>query len=404
MANIVIYDGSANFIAGQMTPFGFYDDDLEFQKDAPKVADFCARKLGFPMMDVELQSGSFFAAFEEAVTTYGTEVYQQQIAQSFSGLQGGIQGEAVNTTLIRPSLQNSVRVSKQYGMEAGVGGETTLHSGMLDLTSSIQDYDLQKWATSQGVNSRIEIRKIYYEAPPAIQRFFDPYAGTGTGIQSLMDAFDFGSFSPGVNFLLMPASFDILKTQAIEFNDQIRRSAYSFEVHNNQLRIFPIPKESGSLKIDYYIENEKRFVDDGLNITSSAELVGGVQGSGGSYYSNNDSNLITNISNVPTNNPIYSEINSIGRQWIFKYASSLAKEMLAYVRGKYQTVPVPGAEATLNQADLLADVRSEKEAYVTELREILNTASISGQLENQANNTKFLNDALGGVPMTIYVG
>tara|TARA_R100001015_G_C4635028_1_gene203156 strand:+ start:3829 stop:5043 length:1215 start_codon:yes stop_codon:yes gene_type:complete len=404
MANIVIYDGSANFIAGEMTPFGFYDDDLEFQKDAPKVADFCARKLGFPMMDVELQSGSFFACFEEAVTTYGTEVYQQQIAQSFSGLQGGIQGEAVNTTLIRPSLQNSVRVSKQYGMEAGVGGETTLHSGMLDLTSSIQDYDLQKWATSQGVNSRIEIRKIYYEAPPAIQRFFDPYAGTGTGIQSLMDAFDFGSFSPGVNFLLMPASFDILKTQAIEFNDQIRRSAYSFEVHNNQLRIFPIPKESGSLKIDYYIENEKRFVDDGLNITSSAELVGGVQGSGGSYYSNNDSNLITNISNVPTNNPIYSEINSIGRQWIFKYASSLAKEMLAYVRGKYQTVPVPGAEATLNQADLLADVRSEKEAYVTELREILNTASISGQLENQANNTKFLNDALGGVPMTIYVG
>ena len=404
MANIVIYDGSANFIAGQMTPFGFYDDDLEFQKDAPKVADFCARKLGFPMMDVELQSGSFFACFEEAVTTYGTEVYQQQIAQSFSGLQGGIQGEAVNTTLIRPSLQNSVRVSKQYGMEAGVGGETTLHSGMLDLTSSIQDYDLQKWATSQGVNSRIEIRKIYYEAPPAIQRFFDPYAGTGTGIQSLMDAFDFGSFSPGVNFLLMPASFDILKTQAIEFNDQIRRSAYSFEVHNNQLRIFPIPKESGSLKIDYYIENEKRFVDDGLNITSSAELVGGVQGSGGSYYSNNDSNLITNISNVPTNNPIYSEINSIGRQWIFKYASSLAKEMLAYVRGKYQTVPVPGGEASLNQADLLADVRSEKEAYVTELREILNTASISGQLENQANNTKFLNDALGGVPMTIYVG
>tara|TARA_B100000683_G_scaffold99554_1_gene98421 strand:+ start:660 stop:1874 length:1215 start_codon:yes stop_codon:yes gene_type:complete len=404
MANIVIYDGTADFIAGQMTPFGFYDDDLEFQKDAPKVADFCARKLGFPMMDVELQSGSFFACFEEAVTTYGTEVYQQQIAQSFSGLQGGIQGSAVNTTLIRPSLQNSVRISKQYGMEAGVGGETTLHSGMLDLTSSVQDYDLQEWATSQGVNSRIEIRKIYYQAPPAIQRFFDPYAGTGTGIQSLMDAFDFGSFSPGVNFLLMPASFDILKTQAIEFNDQIRRSAYSFEVHNNQLRIFPIPKESGSLKIDYYIENEKRFTDDGLNITSSAELVGGVQGSGGSYYSNNDNNLITNISNVPTNNPIYSEINSIGRQWIFKYASSLAKEMLAYVRGKYQTVPVPGAEATLNQADLLADVRSEKEAYVTELREILNTASISGQLENQANNTKFLNDALGGVPMTIYIG
>jgi len=405
MANIVIYDGSAEFVAGQMTPFGFYDDDLEFQKDAPKVADYCARKLGFPMMDVELQSGSLFACFEEAVTTYGTEVYQQQVAESFANIQGGIQGSAVNTTLIKPSLQNMVRISKQYGMEAEVGGETTLHTGLLPLTASVQEYDLQEWATTQGVNSRIEVRKIFYEAPPAILRYFDPYAGTGTGIQSLMDAFDFGSFSPGVNFLLMPASFDMLKVQAIEFNDQIRRSAYSFEIHNNKLRIFPVPSaSSGSLKIDYYIENEKRFVDDGLNISSSASIQGGVQGGGGSYYSNNDGNLITNISNVPTTNPIYSEINSIGRQWIFKYASTLAKEMLAYVRGKYTTVPVPGSEATLNQADLLADVRSEKQAYITELREVLNTASINGQLENQAANTKYLNDALGGVPMTIYIG
>jgi len=387
-----------------MTPFGFYDDDLEFQKDAPKVADYCARKLGFPMMDVELQSGSFFACFEEAVTTYGTEVYQQQVAESFANLQGGIQGSAVNTTLIRPSLQNMVRISKQYGMEAGVGGETTLHSGILQLTGSTQEYDLQEWATSQGVSSRIEVRKVFYEAPPPITRYFDPYAGTGTGIQSLMDTFGFGAYSPGINFLLMPASYDILKTQAIEFNDQIRKSAYTFEIHNNQLRIFPIPASSGSLRIDYYIENEKRYVDDGLNITSSAEIEGGVQGGGGSYYSNNDDNLITNISNVPTKNPVYAEINSIGRQWIFKYASTLAKEMLAYVRGKYQTVPVPGSEATLNQADLLADVRSEKESYITELRDVLNTASINGQLENQAANTKFLNDALGQVPMTIYVG
>ena len=209
-----------------MTPFGFYDDDLEFQKDAPKVADYCARKLGFPMMDVELQSGSFFACFEEAVTTYGTEVYQQQVAEAFANLQGGFQGEAVNTTLIRPSLQNMVRISKQYGMEAGVGGETTLHSGILQLTGSTQEYDLQEWATSQGVNSRIEVRKVFYEAPPPITRYFDPYAGTGTGIQSLMDTFGFGAYSPGINFLLMPASYDILKTQAIEFNDQIRKSAY----------------------------------------------------------------------------------------------------------------------------------------------------------------------------------
>ena len=115
-------------------------------------------------------------------------------------------------------------------------------------------------------------------------------------------------------------------------------------------------------------------------------------------------NQITNLANVPTKNPVYKEINSIGRQWIFKYTSTLCKEMLAYVRGKYQTVPVPGSEATLNQADLLADVRSEKESYVTELRGLLNTASLSSQLELQATQTKFIGDALKGVPMRIFIG
>ena len=85
---------------------------------------------------------------------------------------------------------------------------------------------------------------MFYEAPPSIVRYFDPYAGTGTGVQSLMDAFDFGSMSPGINFLLMPASYDILKVQAIEFNDQIRRSAYSFELVNNRLKLFPVPKRA----------------------------------------------------------------------------------------------------------------------------------------------------------------
>lgn len=403
MANIVTWNGSSTFATGS-TPFGFYDTDTDFQTDADKVASFCGTRLGFPLMDVELNSGSFYACFEEAVTTYGNEVFQYKIRENYLSLEGSTTGSSANNKIIDPTLDRVVNISKNYGTEAEVGGTVTRYTGSLALTASVQEYNMDDWATTQGITGSIEIRRVFYEAPPAILRYFDPYAGTGTGIQSLMDAFDFGSFSPGVNFLLMPASFDILKTQAIEFNDQIRRSAYSFEIHNNKLRLFPIPSSSGSLKIDYYIENEKRYVDDGLNISSSAEIGGGIEGSGGSYYSNSNGNLITNISNVPTKNPVYSQINSIGRQWIFKYASTLAKEMLAYVRGKYQTVPVPGSEATLNQADLLADVRSEKEAYVTELREVLNTASITGQLENQAANTKYLNDALGGVPMTIYIG
>tara|TARA_R110002167_G_scaffold60869_10_gene171618 strand:- start:3989 stop:5191 length:1203 start_codon:yes stop_codon:yes gene_type:complete len=400
MADIKIWDGAATFTAG-MTPFGFYDSDTEFQRDAVKVAQYCSRKLGYPMMDVELTSGSFFAAFEEAITSYGNEVYQSLAANQFGNLAGMSGGSAINTTLIKVSLENMIRTSNQYGMEAGVGGFTTMHTGSLSLSQSVQEYDLTQWAVDQGITGSIEVRKVFYEAPPAIMRYFDPYAGTGTGVQSLMDAFDFGSYSPGVNFLLMPASYDILKTQAIEFNDQIRKSAYSFEIINNKLQVFPIPKKAGKLRFEFYKRQEKTYIDDGLQIDAGASG-GTLTGGGGEQMTTN--NQITNLANVPTKNPVYKEINSIGRQWIFKYTATLCKEILAYVRGKYQTVPVPGSEATLNQADLLADVRSEKEAYVTELRELLNKASLSSQLELQATQTKYIGDALQGVPMGIFIG
>jgi hypothetical protein len=385
MANISIWNGSSTFTAGQ-TPFGFYDSDPTFAAEADKVAKFCAIRLGYPLMDVELQSGSFYACFEEAVTTYGNEVYQAQAVQNYLSLEGGSTSTTLNDAVISPSLQNIIRISSGYGTEAGVGGNVTKYSGSLSVQANKQSYDLNEWAIEQGIQGRIEVVKVFYQAPPAILRYFDPYAGTGTGIQSLMDAFDFGSYSPGVNFLLMPASFDILKVQAIEFNDQIRRSSYSFEIVNNHLTLFPVPKNSGNIWFEYYLVNDKQSLDD------SANTAGGIGGS------------ITNISNVPYENPVFGNINSVGKQWIYRYALALAKELLAYVRGKYTTVPIPGSEATLNQGDLLADARTEKEALITNLREILEATSKVNQLERKSNESKFLSEMLKEVPMVLYVG
>ena len=225
------------------------------------------------------------------------------------------------------------------------------------------------------------MRRVYYEAPPAILRYFDPYAGTGTGVQSLMDAFDFGSYSPGVNFLLMPVSFDLAKIQAIELNDQVRKSSYSFELTNNRLKIFPIPKSNYRLLFDYYKLSDK----------SNA-------------FDNQDKGLVTNVGEVPYNNPNYAQINSVGRQWIFRYTLALAKELLAYVRGKYQTVPVPGSEATLNQSDLLQDSRTERVELMTQLKEMLEQTSRQAQLERKANESENLRKTLTDVPYTIYIG
>ena len=380
MANISIWNGSSTFSSGQ-TPFGFYDSQTDFVTDADKVASFCATRLGYPLMDVELQSGSFYACFEEAVTTYGNEVFQYKIRENYLNLEGASTSSAVNNQLVESNINRFVQIAKNYGTEAGVGGNVTKYSGSLDLTGSIQNYDMDAWASDNSITGGIEVRKVFYEAPPAIQRYFDPYAGTGTGIQSLMDAFDFGSFSPGVNFLLMPASYDILKTQAIEFNDQIRKSTYTFELINNQLKIFPVPTVAGKLLFEYYKITDKSAI-------------------------NFDSNtgLITNVAEVPYNNPSYNHINSVGRQWIFKYTLALAKENLGYIRGKYQTVPVPGSEATLNQSDLLADARTEKTELLTNLREMLEETSRGAQMEAQSQEADFLRSTLSQVPMTIHVG
>ena len=380
MANIAIWGGSSTFTTGS-TPFGFYDTDTEFQTDADKVANFCASRLGYPLMDVELNSGSFYTCFEEAVTTYGNEVFQYKIKENYLNLEGASTGSSMNNQLTDPTLNRIIQIAKHYGTEAGVGGNVTKYTGSLALSASQQTYDLDAWAVAEGITGSIEIRKVFYEAPPAIQRYFDPYAGTGTGIQSLMSAFDFGSFSPGVNFMLMPISYDMALLQGIEFNDQIRKSHYSFEIINNQLRIFPVPTATGSLYFEYYKEVDKSVI----NYDSST-------------------NLITNIGEVPYDNPQYTHINSVGRQWIFRYTLALAKEMLAYVRGKYGTVPIPGSEATLNQADLLADARTEKTELLANLREMLDATGRTAQIEAQAKEAADVQETLKTVPMTIYVG
>lgn len=380
MADIAIWGGSSTFTTGS-TPFGFYDTDTEFQTDADKVSKFVANRLGYPLMDVELDSGSFYTCFEEAITTYGNEVFQYKIKENYLNLEGSTTGSSLNNQVLDPSLTRVVQISKHYGTEAVVGGNVTKYTGSLALSASQQLYDLDAWAVDKGISGSIEVRKVFYEAPPAIQRYFDPYAGTGTGIQSLMSAFDFGSFSPGINFMMMPISYDVALLQGIEFNDQIRKSHYSFELVNNQLRIFPVPTATGSLFFEYYLENDKRAVNF-----------------------DNSVNRISNIAEVPYDNPTYSQINSVGRQWVFRYTLALAKEMLAYVRGKYGTVPIPGSEATLNQADLLADARTEKTELITSLRDMLDATSRGAQLEAQAKEAEDVQTTLKSVPMTIYVG
>jgi hypothetical protein len=383
MANIPIWNGSSTFTPGE-TPFGFYDNDLQFQVDIDKFAVFASRRLGYPIVEIELQDLNFYAAFEEAITTYGNEIYAYQVAENLLTLQGAPTNTAPgNNELVQGSLSNVILLSNQYGTEAGVGGTVSWYTGSLTLTPGVQNYDMKSWATSQNIQGGIEIKRIFYENTPAITRYFDPYAGAGAGMMSMMDSMGFGGYSPAMNFMLMPLSYDLQKFQIIEFNDQIRKSQYSFELVNNMLRIFPIPNgRVDTLRFEYILLSDRNQP----------------------YVKRDGQNIITNASNVPYANPTYATINSIGRQWVFEYGLAIVKEILGYVRGKYSTVPIPGSEVTLNQGDLISAATTEKQALIERLRAYLDTTSRKVLLENKSLEAEFQNKTIAQVPMTIFIG
>ena len=594
MANILIWNGTSTFnSSNNPTAFGFYDNDSEFQTDAPKVASWCAQRLGYPLVDVELQQENFFTAFEEAVTEYGSHLYQFQIINNLGNLIGYSTGSAdVNPDGTPAEGLNQIDISGIYGGSAGGSGGTgggsgdtsnltndKLYSASLHVKRGQQKYNLlssspgyasttlewggtsfpgldhsssititdtegttvhyrattgssagghidglaldtdnppinnipnmatgsgefrrylhisastgefatgsyggispgiggvvgsaavgnlsasvdsfistikngphsSKFTISSSLSSsgayfvtltntiegsagnttitnnligvtasaaftggssglsfeasgsqiqslgkRIEVKKIFHFSPAAINRYFDPYAGTGTGIQSLMQTFGMGNFSPGVNFMLMPMYFDVLKLQAIEMNDTIRKSSYHFELNSGKyLKLFPIPTSDYTLWFEYTMAN------------SSNDLTTGGGGDGSDPDVPSPTNTITDQSNVPYVNPTYSFINAVGKQWIRKFTLALAKEMLGSVRGKYQSVPIPGDETTLDYSRLLSEASAEKEALIVQLREDLEaTTTLSQNTRSTAESTEQQGGYAVNSPYQIYI-
>ena len=384
MAQEPIWPGSGSAVSGN-TPFGFYDTDSEFQTEAPKFADWCAQRLGYPLMNVELQDKQFYACLEESVSEYSAQINQFNIKDNLLSLQGQSTSSNLTHKRVTPNLGRSVFLSQAYGTEAGVGGLVEVKSGSVDVISGSQSYDLNAlWADVSESGNAIELQRVFYEETPAVQRYFDPYAGTGAGTMNLLDQFGFGNYSPAVTFLMMPVYADMLRLQAIELNDQIRKSAYSFQLRNNKLRIFPRPDSDYKLHFEYVVRSDR----DNVLITE---------------YSGS-SDVISDFSNVPYDNMKFTSINDVGKQWIRKYGLALTKELLGIVRSKYGAIPIPGAETSLDGDTLRSEASAEKEALVTQLREILEQSSRKALMEADKDESEFLQEKLRKVPYPIYIG
>jgi acylphosphatase len=380
-----IWPGSSSFSTGD-TPYGFYDSDTEFSgsgnHSVDKFANWAAKRLGYPIVAVELQDAQFYACYEESITEYSAQVNQFNIKDNLLAMQGQSTGSSVTHKKTTPTFGRTIELSEQYGTEAGVGGIINYKTGSISVVSGSQQYDMNAlWATVSESGDAIEIRKVHYEASPAVTRYFDPYAGTGDGSYNMLDSFGWGNNSPGVSFMMMPIYADILKVQAIEFNDQIRKSAYSFELVNNKLRIFPKPTSNYKLHFKYILKKDRSTTLQG---TTAA--------------------VISDFSNAPYDNMQFIHINDVGRQWIKKYGLALCKELLGTIRSKYGSMPIPGAETTLDGDTLRTEASSEKELLVTQLREMLELMSRRALLEADKDEAEFLNEKLNKVPIPIYIG
>ena len=386
MAQTPIWPGSSSFATGQ-TPFGLYDSDSSFSSDIDKFADWSARRLGYPIMDVELYSGSFYACYEESISEYSSQVNQFNIIDNLLQLKGQSTGSNLTHENVTPTLGRTVALSKQYGTEASlpVGGNVDLKKGSITVNSGSQVYDLDAlYADVSESGKSIEIRRVYHGATPAIQRYFDPYATTGYGTQNLIEGFGFGSYSPAVSFTLMPIFEDLLRVQAIELNDEIRKSAYSFHIVNNKLRIFPDPSNTFRVWFDYYLTEDKNS-----GLTQGDAVATG---------------SISDFSNVPYDNMVYRQINDVGKQWIRKYGLALSKEILGAVRSKYGTIPIPNSEVTMDGDALRTEAATEKDQLITQLRETLEQTSRRSLTEKDQEEAEFLQQKLNKVPIPIYTG
>jgi len=383
MSQARIWTGSTTFTSGSSTPFGIYDADSVFQADAPKVASWCARRLGYPIIDVELIGENFFAVFEEAVSEYSAQVNQFNIRNNLGSLEGQPTGSNYQgSSVLGSEINNIITIAEGYGTLANVGGRTDIKKGHISLTTGQQEYDLQTlWGDVSESGERIDVTRVYYEASPAIQRFFDPYSVSGQGTLNLIDEFGFGSFSPAAQFILMPIYEDMLRIQQIEFNDQFRKSAHTFNIVNNKLQIFPVPTYDYELWFEYQVKKE--FRENSTIITP---------------------NVVSDYSNIGYNFAQYYRINDVGKQWIRKYTLALAKELLGAIREKYNTVPIPGSEVSLDGAALRAEAQTEKDSLIEQLRENLNEVSKKTRMENEAAMSDQQQQIMNKAPLAIYIG
>jgi hypothetical protein len=392
---------SNNFWSGSganpvgLTPLGLYDDDDVFVEDAPKVASWVAIRLGYPGVQVELTDTQIYAFFEESITEYSAQVNEFNMRDNMFSLQGSSASGSITQKLIKGSpLPYVVELTAQYGTEAGVGGDVDWKKGWIDCADGQQEYDLQSlWAAVSESGNRIEIRRVFHQRTPAVSRggyaWSTDAGGTSTdGRTYLLGEFGWAGYDGALNYdgsqyMMMPIYDTLLRVQGIELNDTVRRSQFSFELINNKIKIFPMPASGDRLYFQYLVTKDKA--------ASAIE-------------SGSANSVVSDYSNAPYTNMLYSNINDVGKNWIRKYTLAISKASLGRILSKYEQIDIPDGSVRLDGADLRREAEQERQTLWQQLRESLSEVGRERQMEKTAKNEQNMKDMLAKVPLGVWIG
>lgn len=395
-------------------PFGIYSDpgsdfySVEFLSGAADQVAYTYNKLGGQMLDIELKTANIYSCYEDAVMEYSYLMNIHQAKNALSDMLGNatasfdqdgtirngesLSGSNINLKYPRFEFAYARRVANGIGAEISLNGTDSEYSASIDVVVGQQDYDLQSAISQSSAltssldyygkvgNTRVLIKKVFYKTVHAMWRFYGYYGG----INVVGNMNNYGQFSDATTFEIVPVWQNKLQAMAYEDAIYTRRSHFSYELKNNKLRILPVPTRNYPSKIwvNFSIPGDAtrdEDADDGLD-------------------------GVNNVGTLPFENLRYPNINAIGKHWIRRFALACAKGVLAQVRGKFETIPIPGDSATLNAAQLAQESADEKESLREELKTILDELTYTELMKTNAEMTDAVQSIQQKIPRLIYVG
>ena len=402
----------ANVTAASV-PYGIYLNNTDFISGAVDQVAFTYKMLGGDVLDIELSSSNIYSSYELAVLEYSYIINSHQAENVLSDylgattgtfdhdgslksgpLSSSLSGTQLSLKYPKFTFEYARRIATGLAGEAGFGDNVTMYSASIALTASVQDYDLQDAVSSSQTgnpwdglvnNKRVNIHRVYYKSPATAWTFYGYYGG----LHTFGNLTTYGMYADDSSFEVVPAWQNKLQAMTFETDLYTRTSHYSYEIRNNKLKIYPYPTNPGAGASPSHMWFLFSIPSDPWEEDSDRkDNVGGVN----------------NMNTLPFANIPYDNINSMGKQWIRKYALAIAKEMLGQVRGKFASIPIPGNDVTLNASDLLSQAKEEQTALKEELKAQLEKLTYSALVESDSTMAENAQAIMGHVPMGVYVG